>query len=73
MIEEVMATWDESWSTLKKWDVIHESDSESLFQSLVTTLEAGDIVVTLGAGDISGFGGKLLDRLRAGKESVGCT
>ena len=26
MIEEVMATWDESWSTLKKWDVIHESD-----------------------------------------------
>ncbi|KPJ59997.1 MAG: UDP-N-acetylmuramate--alanine ligase [Latescibacteria bacterium DG_63] len=53
-------------------DVIYESDTESLLSSLPSALKAGDIVVTLGAGDISGFGEKLLDRLRAGKESVRC-
>jgi UDP-N-acetylmuramate--alanine ligase len=53
-------------------DVIYEPDQDSLLCSLPSVLKPGDIVVTLGAGDISGFGRKLLDRLRAGKESVKC-
>ncbi len=53
-------------------EVVYEPDWESLLCSLHSVLEPGDIVVTLGAGDISGFGSTLLDRLRAGKESVKC-
>jgi UDP-N-acetylmuramate--alanine ligase len=53
-------------------DVIYESDPELLLKGVASILKPGDIVVTLGAGDISGFGQKLLKKLRAGKESVGC-
>ncbi|UCF78564.1 MAG: UDP-N-acetylmuramate--L-alanine ligase [Candidatus Eiseniibacteriota bacterium] len=55
-----------------KAEAEYEPDWESLLEELSAFLRPGDIVVTLGAGDITGFGERLLDRIRAGKESVRC-
>jgi len=55
-----------------KTDVRHEADLKSLLKTLVADLTPGDVVVTLGAGDIWRFGESLLCELRVGKESVKC-
>jgi UDP-N-acetylmuramate--alanine ligase len=52
--------------------VKHEADLKSLLKTLVADLVPGDVVVTLGAGDIWKFGESLLSELRVGKESVKC-
>jgi UDP-N-acetylmuramate--alanine ligase len=41
-------------------------------QALGGQVKSGDVVVTLGAGDIWKFGENLLAKLRTGKQSVGC-
>jgi UDP-N-acetylmuramate--alanine ligase len=47
-------------------------DLKAIEETIITELASGDVVVTLGAGDIWKFGESLLARLRAGKQSVGC-
>jgi len=53
-------------------EVTLRPDLKAIEETLITELASGDVVVTLGAGDIWRFGESLLARLRAGKESVGC-
>ncbi|MBN1504226.1 MAG: UDP-N-acetylmuramate--L-alanine ligase [Candidatus Eisenbacteria bacterium] len=47
-------------------------DLKATEETIISELASGDVVVTLGAGDIWKFGESLLARLRAGKQSVGC-
>jgi UDP-N-acetylmuramate--alanine ligase len=55
-----------------KTEVKYEADLKYLLKALVANLASGDVVVTLGAGDIWKFGESLLSKLRVGKESVRC-
>lgn len=55
-----------------KTEARRESDLKALLKILVSELVPGDVVVTLGAGDIWKFGENLLSELRVGKESVRC-
>ncbi|MFH0777944.1 MAG: UDP-N-acetylmuramate--L-alanine ligase [Candidatus Eisenbacteria bacterium] len=52
--------------------VVYQPDLKLLLAELGAGLAPGDVVATLGAGDISRFGESLLEALRARKESVGC-
>jgi len=56
----------------RKAEVTLRPDLKAIEETIITELASGDVVVTLGAGDIWRFGESLLARLRAGKESVGC-
>jgi len=55
-----------------KTNVKHVADLKPLLKILVAELAPGDVVVTLGAGDIWKFAESLLSELRVGKESVKC-
>jgi len=48
-------------------DVSHFSDREKLFENLLLRLKPGDIVFTLGAGDVWKVGEEILKRLRTKK------
>ncbi len=56
----------------QKAEVTLRPDLKAIEETIITELASGDVVVTLGAGDIWRFGESLLARLRAGKQSVGC-